>query len=264
MKKIFTVFIMTISIFTMPKKALNFDLVNSINNPYREQNSFRDKYRNPLKTLKFFGIKKELRVLEIIPGRGWYTEILANYFKDTENFYVAVYEKPSYAREIIEKIQREFFIYFNEREKQFGKFKTIFIEEDFQINNKENYFDIILTFRNTHNFLDQGKAEKLYSSFYRLLKNGGTLGIVQHRANETADFDFKKGYVKESFLIDLVEKIGFKLKEKSEVNANSLDEKNYPKGVWTLPPRLAEGEQNKEKYLRIGESDRMTLKFIKK
>ena len=264
MKKIFTVFFITIFLFTIPKKSLNLDLVDSINNPHREQNSIRDKYRNPLETLKFFGIEEKLKVLEIIPGRGWYTEILAKFFKNTENYYVAVYEKPSFAREIIEKIQKEFSIYFNEREKQFGKFKTIFIGEEFQINGKENYFDIILTFRNTHNFLDQGKAEKIYSSFHRILKDGGTLGVVQHRADETSDFDFKNGYVKESFLIELVEKIGFKLEEKSEVNANYLDEKNYPKGVWTLPPRLAEGDKNKEKYLKIGESDRMTLKFIKK
>ena len=229
MKKNFTIFATTILLFTMPKMALNSDLVNSINNPHREQNSYRDKYRNPLQTLEFFGIEKRLKVLEIIPGRGWYTEILGNYFKDTENYYVAVYEKPSYARKIIEKIQKEFFVYFNERETQFGKFKTIFIGEDFQIKEKENYFDIILTFRNTHNFLDQGKAEKIYSSSYRLLKDGGTLGVVQHRANETADFDFKKGYVKESFLIDFVQKIGFKLEKNQRLMPILLMKKTIQK-----------------------------------
>mgnify|MGYP001166872323 CR=1 FL=1 len=264
MTRVHTFFTFTILIFCLPKIALNSNLADSIDNPFREQSSLRDKYRNPLETLSFFGIEKNLKTLEITPGRGWYTEILANYYKDTENYYVAVYREPSLVQQIIEKIQKEFFLNFKNKQNQFGNFKTIFIEKNFQIENKLNYFDIILTFRNTHNFLDRGKAQKIYSSFHKLLKKGGILGIVQHRANESADFDFKKGYVKESFLIDFVENIGFKLSEKSEINSNPLDDKNYPKGVWTLPPRMAEGETNKDRYLKIGESDRMTLKFIKK
>ena len=104
----------------------------------------------------------------------------------------------------------------------------------------------------------------MYNSFHRALKKGGILGVVQHRSSENLEFDFKKGYVKESFLIEFIKNKGFQLVEKSEINSNPKDKKNYPKGVWTLPPRLTEGEKNKEYYISIGESDRMTLKFKKK
>ena len=121
-----------------------------------------------------------------------------------------------------------------------------------------------MTFRNTHNFLDQKKSENIYQSLHRSLKKNGILGVVQHRADESATYNFKKGYVKESFLIRHIEEQGFKLLEKTEINSNPKDLKNYNKGVWTLPPRYAEGDKNKSIYEAIGESDRMTLKFIKK
>ena len=122
---------------------------------------------------------------------------------------------------------------------------------------------MVLTFRNTHNWLRSKTAENVYSSIYKVMKSGGILGIVQHKADENSEFNFKNGYVKESFLIKLVEGQGFKLLEKSNINLNPLDTKDYKNGVWTLPPRLILGEKNKRKYLEIGESERMTLKFIK-
>ena len=122
---------------------------------------------------------------------------------------------------------------------------------------------MVLTFRNTHNWLRSKTAENVYSSIYKVMKRGGILGIVQHKAEENSEFNFKNGYVKESFLIKLVEDQGFKLLEKSNINLNPLDTKDYKNGVWTLPPRLILGEKNKRKYLEIGESERMTLKFIK-
>ena len=124
-------------------------------------------------------------------------------------------------------------------------------------------FDMILTFRNSHNWLNTGNAKKIYKSIYKVMNKNGILGVVQHRADENSDLDYNKGYVKESFLIKLIEDQGFKLVEKSEINSNPKDLKNYKNGVWTLPPRLVNGEKNKSKYLKIGESDRMTLKFIK-
>ena len=183
--------------------------------------------------------------------------------KDTNNFHVAVYKEPSYAIEIITKIQNEFFEYFKKNKNKFGEIKKIFIDKNFKIESNENYFDLILTFRNTHNFLDQKKSENIYQSLHRSLKKNGILGVVQHRADESATYNFKKGYVKESFLIRHIEEQGFKLLEKTELNSNPKDLKNYNKGVWTLPPRYAEGDENKSIYEAIGESDRMTLKFIK-
>ena len=120
-----------------------------------------------------------------------------------------------------------------------------------------------MTFRNTHNWLDSNNAEKIYRSIFNSMKKGGVLGVVQHRADESSEFNYKGGYVKESFLIKLIEDQGFKLVKKSEINSNPKDLKDYAKGVWTLPPTLRLGDKNKAKYSNIGESDRMTLKFIK-
>ena len=239
-------------------------LKQAISNENRKiENIKRDKYRNPYKTLNFFGINKEMKVLEITPGRGWYTEILAKYMKDSNNFYIAKYDPPQFAVEILTKIQNEFEKYFLNNEDQFGKIKYISINKDFDFLNEKNKFDMVLTFRNSHNWLKNEKAEKIYNSIFKIMKKGGILGIVQHRANDSSAINYKDGYVKESFLIKLVEKQGFKLIDRSEVNSNPKDLKNYEKGVWTLPPSLRLGEKDQLKYLKIGESDRMTLKFIK-
>ena len=239
-------------------------LKEAISNENRKtENVKRDKYRNPYKTLNFFGINKEMKILEITPGRGWYTEILATYMKDSNNFYIAKYAPPQFAVEILTKIQNEFEKYFLNNEDRFGKVKYISINKNFDILSEKNKFDMVLTFRNSHNWLNNKKAEKIYNSIFKIMKKGGVLGIVQHRGNESSTFNYKAGYVKESFLIKLVEKQGFKLIDKSEVNSNPKDLKNYEKGVWTLPPSLRLGKKDQQKYLKIGESDRMTLKFIK-
>ncbi len=251
--------------FKQAESAIDKPLTKAVQNEHRSiENKKRDKFRNPTETLNFFGINKNMKVLEIIPGRGWYTEIISSVMKGTNNFYVATYKKPSYAKEIITKIQKDFFIYFENNKDKFGEIKSVLINEDFQIISEDNYFDMILTFRNTHNFLDQKKSDEIFNSIYRSLKKGGILGIVQHRANESSEFKYNKGYVKESFLINYLESLGFKLLEKSEINANLKDLKNYEKGVWALPPRLTNGEKDRNFYQSIGESDRMTLKFVKK
>ena len=166
----------------------NTDLIReAVDNPHRkEENKERDVYRNPYETLNFFELDRSKKVLEIIPGRGWYTEIISTYMNDTNNFHVAVYKEPSYAIEIITKIQSEFFEYFKNNKNKFGEIKKIFIDKNFKIKSKENYFDLILTFRNTHNFLDQKKSENIYQSLHKSLKKNGILGVVQHRADESA------------------------------------------------------------------------------
>ena len=265
MKTLLSSLILTF-LFFVGKIEADADLIKeAVNNPHRkEENKKRDVFRNPHETLNFFGLDKSKKVLEIIPGRGWYTEIISTYMRGSNNFHVAVYEEPGYAIEIITKIQNEFFEYFEENKNKFGEIKKVLIDSDFKIKGHENSFDLILTFRNVHNFLDQKKSKNIFKSFHKSLKKNGILGVVQHRANESETFDFKKGYVKESFLIKHIEEQGFKLLEKSEINFNPKDLKNYDKGVWTLPPRFAEGEEKKSYYKTIGESDRMTLKFIKK
>jgi predicted methyltransferase len=125
--------------------------------------------------------------------------------------------------------------------------------------------DLVLTFRNVHNWMASGTLDRVFAGMYRALKPGGTLGVVEHRAAPGTRLEqmVKTGYVTEAFVIAAAEKAGFTLAEKSEINANPKDTKDYPEGVWTLPPQLKLGDQDRAKYLAIGESDRMTLKFSK-
>lgn len=260
---VFTIFFLcSFNIFS--NDNIEHNLIQAIDNPMRkEENQKRDVYRNPKETLSFFGITRKMKVLEIIPGRGWYTEIIGNLMMNTNNFFVATYQNPQYSAEILKKIQKEFELYFSKNKEYFGNIQSIFIDENYEIASQEKKFDMVLTFRNSHNWLNANKADNMYKSIYKVMKKGGILGVVQHRADESLGYNYRKGYVKESFLIELIEKKGFKLVEKSEINANPKDLKNYEDGVWRLPPRLALGEKNRQKYIEIGESDRMTLKFVK-
>ena len=231
----------------------------AVNNNLRgSENISRDKYRNPYETLSFFEISRNKKVLEVIPGTGWYTEIISKYMRGTRNFYVLMYGQPKL--DILKKIQKKFSEKFDNNE-SFGDVKKLYFNENLDVTDKNGYFDLIVTFRNTHNWLQMNKADEAYKSISKLLKKGGILGVVQHRASENDEENFSKGYVKEDFLIKQIEKQGLKFIEKSEINSNPRDLKNYKKGVWSLPPRFSDGK--KTKYLNIGESDRMTLKFIK-
>ena len=231
----------------------------AVNNKLRgSENISRDKYRNPYDTLSFFEISRNKKVLEVIPGTGWYTEIISRYLRGTQNFYVLMYGQPKL--DILKKIQKKFSEKFDNNE-SFGDVKKLYFNENLDVTDKNDYFDLIVTFRNTHNWLQMNKADEAYNSISKLLKKGGILGVVQHRASENIKENFSKGYVKEDFLIKQIEKQGLKFIEKSEINSNPRDLKSYKKGVWSLPPRFSDGK--KTKYLNIGESDRMTLKFIK-
>ena len=237
----------------------NDSLKFAVNNKLRgSENISRDKYRNPYDTLSFFEISRNKKVLEVIPGTGWYTEIISKYLRGTQNFYVLMYDQPKL--DILKKIQKKFSEKFDNNN-SFGDVKKLYFNENLDVTDKNGYFDLIVTFRNTHNWLQMNKADEAYKSISKLLKKGGILGVVQHRASENDEENFSKGYVKEDFLIKQIEKQGLKFIEKSEINSNPRDLKNYKKGVWSLPPRFSDGK--KTKYLNIGESDRMTLKFIK-
>ena len=228
-------------------------------------NVARDVYRHPKETLSFFGITPDMEVLEILPGGGWYTEILAPYLRDDGLLAVASFgheHSVEYLRgihnKLVEKFDREPEIY---GKVVLGVFKGEAYLEDFE----DASFDMVLTFRNTHNWVRFGSVEDVYRSFYRVLKPGGTLGVVQHRAEpgSNAGETAERGYVPERYLIGLLEGLGFELVKQSEVNANPKDTRDYPEGVWTLPPTYRLGEKDRAKYTAIGESDRMTMKFVK-
>ena len=237
-------------------------LVSSINNEKRnEKNIKRDKYRNPFETLTFFEINRKKKILEISPGGGYYSEIISHYMKKTNNFFSTEYFVPPV--EAVRKGQEKYNEFFEENKKDFGQINKVYFLKNNKLELEEKNFDLVLTFRNTHNWLGSNSAENVYQSIYDVMKKGGILGIVQHRADEKSNFNFKNGYVKESFIIRFLEDIGFKLLDKSDINKNTKDKKDYKNGVWTLPPRLVLGDLDRQKYLDIGESDRMTLKFIK-
>lgn len=240
----------------------NDTLPLSVNNELRkDEHKARDIFRNPIETLKFFGIESHFTVLEILPGKGYYSEILSKYL-DKNGHYIAASFGSDHPVEYLKMLHDSFIDHF-ENNKHFGKIDvTKFKNKNYLEQIDENSLDMVLTFRNSHNWLYNGQINSVYNTLYKKLKINGILGVVQHRANEHNPIK-KNGYLDENFLIKLIEAQGFKLVGKSEINSNFKDTKNHPEGVWSLPPTLRLGEENKEKYLEIGESDRMTLKFKK-
>ncbi|MFL2829244.1 MAG: class I SAM-dependent methyltransferase [Alphaproteobacteria bacterium] len=237
-------------------------LSESINSNHRvEKNILRDKYRNPYETLSFFRIQPEMTVVELSPGRGWYTEILAMLMYDKGRYIVAPYNPNlgGYA-ERLWKSYNEFL----KSNDIYSKVETTFLFDKLA---EDNSVDAVLTFRNVHNWINNNdeNAKKIFKQSFSALRSGGYFGIVEHRANKETSLEdmYKSGYMTEKFVIDLAKNAGFLLIDKSEINSNSKDLKNYPKGVWTLPPSLRLKDEDKSKYLEIGESDRMTLLFQK-
>lgn len=239
--------------------ALPTTLQEALNSPYRtESNKARDIYRHPAETLEFFGLKPEMTVVEISPGAGWYAEILAPYLSAKGKYIAAAVPVSVYSG-------GQKFLDWLQAHPEISAKVTV---NDFAPPAKiadDNSADMVLTFRNVHNWMTHGSEKAAFKSFYNALKPGGVLGVVEHRANprKKEDKKSKSGYVSEKQVIRMAQAAGFKLVAKSEINANPKDTKNYPKGVWTLPPSFAEGDKDRAKYEAIGESDRMTLKFVK-
>jgi predicted methyltransferase len=226
----------------------------AIDGPQRSaENKARDQYRHPFETLNFFGIKPDMTVIEIAPGSGWYTEILAPLLKDQGKLYEVVGKGPN-AKSYEDKLKADPTVYGS---------VIVVQSSDAIVDVPPGSADMVLTFRNVHNWIPLGTAEDYFKAFYRSLKPGGILGVTDHRANpsEPQDPKAKNGYVRQDYLIQLAEKAGFKLVGTSEINANPKDPRNQP--VWNLPPTLRQGAKDRARYLSIGESDRMTLKFIK-
>jgi predicted methyltransferase len=228
-----------------------------------QENKARDQYRNPLETLTFFGIRPDMTVVEVYPGRGWYTEILAPYLKGSGTYYAAEHPgDPSY--EAVQRSLEAFDQKMKAMPELYGEVQRTKLTKDGDIAPPDSA-DLVVTFRNVHSWMGSGTENEAFAAMFRALKPGGVLGLVQHRGDPKVPQDPRagSGYVNEDYVIELAKKAGFELAKKSEINANPKDTKDYPKGVWTLPPSLRLGDEDREKYLEIGESDRMTLKFMK-
>ncbi|WP_419811748.1 class I SAM-dependent methyltransferase [Bacterioplanoides sp.] len=230
-----------------------------------EQQRQRDQFRHPAETLAFFEIKPSDTVVEIWPGGGWYSQILAPLLKDNGQLIAAHWptdSKVGYFR----RLRSEFESNFLSKPEQYGNIQITHLEPPKHLKMAEDSSaDKVLTFRNVHNWMRNQQEQAVFNAAFKALKSGGILGVVEHRAPDSFSYDkmVQSGYVSEAYVKELAKKAGFELLASSEVNANAKDTKNHPKGVWTLPPSLRLGDVDKEKYLAIGESDRMTLKFIK-
>ncbi|WP_020653588.1 class I SAM-dependent methyltransferase [Massilia niastensis] len=226
-------------------------------------NKARDAYRHPYETLTFFGIKPTMTVVELAPSGGWYTEILAPYLRKQGKLIGAgeeIAEGKRYGMAFRKKLDSNPAVYDKVTPSLFEPPSRYDIAAP-------NSVDMVLTFRNLHNWVGNGDEalKNTFKEIHKVLKPGGVLGVVDHRlpASMKQDEKASSGYVHEAWVIKTVESAGFKLAGKSEVNANPKDTANHEKGVWTLPPVLANGDKDREKYKAIGESDRMTLKFVK-
>jgi predicted methyltransferase len=241
-----------------------------------EANQQRNRYRHPVGTLEFFGLSDGMKVLEIWPGGGWYTEVLAPVIRDRGEYVVASWDQdvegqPAYRYSLHKAMMEKF-------AGNPGIYDQVTVVPwSPPISNSlgdAGSYDLILTFRNTHGWVGEGIANEVFAEFARVLKPGGSLGVVQHRADagtnpaETAEM----GYVSEEAVIEIAEAAGLVLAARSEVNANPADKHNHAEGVWSLPPGLdtcseideaAAKAECEAPYRAIGESDRMTLRFTK-
>ena len=254
-KNLFILFILFFS-FSLSADPLQ----RAVDSEFRDlKNTSRDIYRNPYETLSFFELKPSMTVVELSPGGGWYTEILANYLKNSGELIAAHFDKNSNNN------------YFKKSRKNFEKkmssnpaYKKVKIVDLTSKLSEPQSIDAVLTFRNLHNWLGPA-MDSIFANSFKALKPGGIFGVVEHRAEAGTSIEKmkKSGYVTEEHAIEIAKKHGFVLVSKSEINSNPKDLKNYEKGVWTLPPSLRQKGKNKDKYLAIGESDRMTLLFKK-
>jgi predicted methyltransferase len=225
----------------------------------------RDKFRHPAETLDFFGLKPTMSVLEIGPGDGWYSELLAPALAKKGKLF-ATSADPNGPPEARGTFYGQRWKQFMDRSPElYGKVQTVVIDGKDPKLNMEGTLDMVVLMRGMHGWVNGDKLGVWLGEINKALKPNGVLGIEEHRAKPDADPKeaSKKGYVPEKWAIEQVEAAGFKLAGKSEINANPKDTKDYAEGVWTLPPTLTLKDKDREKYLAIGESDRMTLKFIK-
>ena len=243
-------------------------LEDAVDNPQRTPAFHeRDQYRNPLETLRFFGAQPDLTVAEIWASPGWYAEILAPYLKAAGEYYAVGFSlsakrTPQWRRTMAKALIAKFAA--DPENYSAVEVTSLSVPEDTVIA-PPGTVDIVLTFRNVHNWMKGDYAPGVFAAMYRALRPGGILGVVEHRARPGTTVEMMKlsGYVTEAQVIEFARAAGFELDARAEINANPKDTTDHPRGVWTLPPSLRMQDVDREKYLAIGESDRMTLKFRK-
>jgi len=229
-------------------------------------NVARDVWRHPRDTLLFFGLQPDMAVMEVWPGSGgWYTEILAPVLHDRGRLVAASWD-PAMDNRFVQDGLKAYRAKLDARPDVYGRVEMTALHYPTAMKPvPDGTMDMVLTFRNIHNWMPREAARPMLQAMYDALKPGGILGVVEHRAATDApqDTQARSGYVREDYAIELIESIGFRLVGRSEVNANPADTRDYPQGVWTLPPTLRLGDKDRDRYLAIGESDRFTLRFEK-
>jgi predicted methyltransferase len=229
-------------------------------------NVARDAARHPKETLLFFGLEPGMTVMEVWPGSGgWYTEILAPVLRDRGRLIAASWD-PATDNQFVQDGLKAYRAKLDARPDVYAGVEVTALHYPTAMKPvPDGTVDLVLTFRNIHNWMPREAARPMLQAMYDALKPGGVLGVVEHRAGAGAPQDpqARSGYVREDYAIDLIESIGFRLTGRSEVNANPADTRDYELGVWTLPPTLRLGEKDRDRYLAIGESDRFTLRFEK-
>ena len=228
-----------------------------------DRNKARDRYRHPKETLTFFGLRRDMTVVEIWPGGGWYTEVLAPLLSGGKLY--AALMPPMPDNEYVTAGRKSFTDKLAARPDLYGNVTVTSLGPGGFDIAPPGSADLVVTFRNLHNWMDLGFAKEAIAEMYRALKPGGILGVEDHRGNPDKPQDPRAatGYVNEQYAIDLITSAGFVLEARSEINANPQDTKDYAQGVWTLPPSYRLGERDRAKYQAIGESDRFTLRFRK-
>ncbi|MCB2253751.1 methyltransferase [Pseudomonas chlororaphis] len=227
------------------------------------QNSARDRYRHPQQTLQFFGLKADQKLIEITPGAGWYSEVLAPLLKERGQ-YIAALQAPA-SGEYFQKSADSLKQKFAADPARYAKARVVEFDPKAPVLGQADSADAVLTFRNVHNWVLADTAPAMFQAFFSVLKPGGVLGVVDHRAKDGASLEDIRhsGYLTTAYVVKLATDAGFVLDGQSEINANPRDTKDYAQGVWTLPLALKLGDEDKARYLAIGESDRMTLRFVK-
>lgn len=229
-----------------------------------EENSDRDEYQHPKETLEFFKLRPDMTVVEISPGAGYFTEILAPYLAKQGQYVMAIPRIPQNPPPFLIENERKLQDILLRQAEVKAKTKFIPFEPiDNRNRTKREFADMVMVISSVHNWVAKNETKASLKFCHDILKPGGILGIVQHRIRNGKKRVPKSGYMYESEVISLVTKAGFKLVEKSEINANPKDTADWPEGVWTLPPTFRLGEQDRDKYEDIGESDRMTMRFVR-
>jgi len=228
------------------------------------ENRARDVYRHPKETLLFFGIRPEMSVMEVWPEPGWYTEVIAPLLREKGKYYTAVIPADPANKHITQRLD-EYRQKLAAHPDLYDRVVVVSFPTDGGDAVPPGTLDMVVTFRNVHNWMARDSASQAFATMFRALKPGGVLGVTEHRGNPALAQDpkAKSGYVNEEYAIKLIEAQGFRLVGKSQVNANPKDTKDYEQGVWTLPPTYRLGQTDHEKYAAIGESDRSTLRFVK-